>query len=205
MKGIPGNRATRTRGVKGKKGVKGYKGHPGQVTIRSVPYRGHEKGLIGAAGQVQGTGKDLTLKGAVGDAGLISVNLATGAIEVPVPSAPVGQVVPPPSDVVPAAVAASFAWSILYSIAQGLCMQQLERLSPAPQPLPGNAAGSSCGYLESRLALGGAGVMLLAAGVPLAYHVDATRTRETIMTSTNAAGCGGCGGCGGTGTGCGGA
>merc|ERR1719183_904152 len=25
------------------KGVKGYKGHPGQVTIRSVPYRGHEK------------------------------------------------------------------------------------------------------------------------------------------------------------------
>ena len=73
VKGIPGKRGTRTRaavrGVKGKKGVKGYKGHPGQVTIRSVPYRGHEKGLIGAAGQVQGTGKDLTLKGAVGDAG----------------------------------------------------------------------------------------------------------------------------------------
>ena len=46
VKGIPGDRATRTRGVKGTKGVKGYKGHPGQVTIRSVPYRGHEKGLM---------------------------------------------------------------------------------------------------------------------------------------------------------------
>ena len=91
VKGIPGNRATRTRGVKGKKGVKGYKGHPGQVTIRSVPYRGHEKGLIGAAGQVQGTGKDLTLKGAVGDAGLISVTWPRARSKSPCPPHPLGK------------------------------------------------------------------------------------------------------------------
>ena len=53
IKGVAGT-ALSTR-VKGTQGVKGYKGSPGQVTIRSVPYRGREKGLVSAEGQVQGT------------------------------------------------------------------------------------------------------------------------------------------------------
>ena len=130
QQGVRGNKATRTRGVKGQKGVKGYKGSAGQVTIRSVPYRGREKGLVGATGQVKGAGGTLSMEATVGDAGVISVNLANGAIAIPEPSAPIGGAVPSPSDVVPVAVAASFAWAILYSIAQGLCVQQLERLSP---------------------------------------------------------------------------
>ena len=103
IKGIAGTAEKKC--VPGTQGVKGYKGSPGQVTIRSVPYRGREKGLVSAEGQVQGTGSALRLEAAVGDAGIISVNLATGAIAVPVPSAAVGDVVPSPSDVVPVAVA----------------------------------------------------------------------------------------------------
>ena len=151
LRGTPGDRSAGTRGTPG---IRGRPGSAGQVRVRSTSLCGEcgecgeasaasswEIGEVRSRGGTRGT-RSLTLSAAVGDAGVVQLDLVSGEIRVPQPSADASAY-----GVAPAAVAASFGWAILYAIANGLAAQQTESVAggggaaASGQPAEGKAKG----------------------------------------------------------------